>query len=156
MSGRDERQAKDHGLCGRPDRRCLQHRHNAVLEVIQGKATIIQIARCLGVRPGTVAWRRDAALAGIDSALMWSDGPTEREIEVEDDTLPVGLTRNSLPTCYVVGSHDLDWPRSGGRASRTGGMALPERVDGLAGATGQVFRCLQVVQDCSFRLLVSS
>ncbi len=129
MSGLNEREMKNGGQRGRPDHRSLQDRQHAILEVFHGKATIVQIARRLGVRPETVAGWRDAALAGIDAALMWGDGPTEREIEVENYTLQVVLTRNWPPSCDGR-SHDLDCPRSGGKPSRAPGRALLDRVDG--------------------------
>jgi transposase-like protein len=96
MSGQDEREEKDGGQRGRPGRRSLQDRQNAGLEVLQGKATIDQIAWRLGVRPETVAGWRDAALAGMESALMRADGPTERELERENGTLRDALTRSAI------------------------------------------------------------
>jgi transposase-like protein len=98
MSGQDEREEKDGGQRGRPGRRSLQDRQNAVLEVLQGKAPIHQIAPCLGVRPETVAGWRDAALAGMESARMRGDGCSkrERELERENDTLRDALTRSAI------------------------------------------------------------
>jgi transposase-like protein len=98
MLGQDEREEKDGGQRRRPVRRSLQERQNAVLDVLPGKSTSDQIARRLGVRPETVAGWRDAALAGMESALMRGDGPTEREreLERENGTLRDVLTRSSI------------------------------------------------------------
>lgn len=61
MSSTNERDEQDGGQRGRPGRRSLQDRQGAVLELLQGKSTIDQIARRLGVRSETVAGWRDAA-----------------------------------------------------------------------------------------------
>ncbi len=67
-----------------------------MLEVLPGETTIDQIARRLGVRPGTVLGGLYAALAGMESALMRGRGPTEQERERENDTLRDALTRNAV------------------------------------------------------------
>lgn len=98
MSGSDERVEKDGGQRGRPGRRSLQDRQDAVLEILQGKATVDQVARRLGVRAETVVGWRDAALAGMEAALQRGDGPTtrERDLEKENDTLRDALTRSVM------------------------------------------------------------
>jgi transposase-like protein len=117
MSGQDEREEKDGGQRGRPGRRSLQDRQNAVLEVLQGKAMIDQIARRLVVRPETVAGWRDAALAGMESALMRGDGPTEREreLERENGTLRDALTRSAIQVEQLQRPNSWSWgnPRPG-------------------------------------------
>ncbi len=122
MSGQDEREEKDGGQRGRPGRRSLQDRQNAVLEVLQGKATIDQIARRLGVRPETVAGWRDAALAGMESALMRGDGPTEREreLERENGTLRDALTRSAIQVELLQRPNSWSWgnPRPGPFSAR--------------------------------------
>lgn len=98
MSGSDERVEKDGGQRGRPGRRSLQDRQSAVLDILQGKATVDQVARRLGVRAETVVGWRDAALAGMEAALQRGDGPTarERDLEKENDTLRDALTRSVM------------------------------------------------------------
>ncbi len=98
MSEADERSEQDGGQRGRPGRRSVQDRHNAVLEVLQGKATVDQVARRLGVRPETVVGWREAALEGMTAALQRGDGPSarERELELENDTLRDALTRSAM------------------------------------------------------------
>jgi transposase-like protein len=68
---------------GRPGRRTVEERQQAVLDVFAGKASVDQIARRLGVLPETVeGWRADA-LAGVEAALRRGGGKTERERELE-------------------------------------------------------------------------
>jgi transposase-like protein len=65
----EERQEVDGGQRGRPGRRSVQDRKDAVLQLLAGKATVDQLARQYGVRPETVeGWRADA-LAGVEEAL---------------------------------------------------------------------------------------
>ncbi len=54
--------------------------------------------------------------------------------------------RSSSSSCALPRKGGRTCPRSGGKASRAARRALPERVDGLAGATGQVPQWLQVGQ----------
>jgi transposase-like protein len=68
---------------GRPGRRTVEERQQAVLELLAGKASADQVARRLGVLPSTVeGWRQDA-LAGVAEALRRGSGKTERERELE-------------------------------------------------------------------------
>lgn len=72
-------------LRGRPGRRTVEERQQAVLEILAGKASVDQVARRLGVLPATVdGWRRDA-LAGVAEALRRGTGKTERELALERD-----------------------------------------------------------------------
>jgi transposase-like protein len=76
----------------------MHDRQNAAMEVLQGKATIDQIALSLGVRPETVAGWRHVALADMESTPVRGDGPTERERERkrENDTLRNALTGSAV------------------------------------------------------------
>lgn len=77
------REGDDGALRGRPGRRTVAERTQAVLELLGGKATVDQVARRYGVRAETVeAWRADA-LAGIGDALRRGDGRSARELELE-------------------------------------------------------------------------
>jgi transposase-like protein len=68
---------------GRPGRRTVEERQEAVLDLLAGKASADQVARRLGVLPSTVeGWRQDA-LAGVAEALRRGSGKTERERELE-------------------------------------------------------------------------
>jgi transposase-like protein len=68
---------------GRPGRRSVEDRQQAVLELLSGKASVDQLARRLGVLPTTVeGWRADA-LAGVADALRRGSAKSERERELE-------------------------------------------------------------------------
>jgi len=68
---------------GRPGRRTVGERKQAVLELLGGKATVDQLARRYGVRAETIeGWRADA-LDGIADALRRGDGRSARELELE-------------------------------------------------------------------------
>jgi len=68
---------------GRPGRRTIEERQQAVLDLLAGKASVDQVARRLGVLPSTVeGWRQDG-LAGVAEALRRGSGKTERERELE-------------------------------------------------------------------------
>jgi transposase-like protein len=98
MSAADERPEKDGGQRGRPGRRCGAERHNAILEVLQGKATVDQVAWRMGVRPEAVAgWKEDGPAAMLAN-FQRGDGPTlrERELEAENGTLRDALTRSAM------------------------------------------------------------
>jgi transposase-like protein len=67
---------------GRPGRRTVAERQEAVLAVLAGKASVDQVARRLGVLPATVeGWRHDA-LDGVAEALRRGTGQSEREREL--------------------------------------------------------------------------
>ena len=55
---------------GRPGRRMLAERHDAVLQVLMGKASVDQVAARMGVHPATIEQWRDQALAGMSEALL--------------------------------------------------------------------------------------
>lgn len=62
---------------GRPGKRSIEEKRQAVLDLLSGKATIAQIAKRLCVLPETIeSWRQDA-LAGMQAALR--QGPTVSE-----------------------------------------------------------------------------
>jgi len=68
---------------GRPGRRTVEERQQAVLALLAGQARVDQLARRLGVLPATVeGWRQDA-LAGVAEARRRGSGKPERERELE-------------------------------------------------------------------------
>jgi transposase-like protein len=67
----------------RPGRRTVQERHEAVLELLSGKASVDQVAKRLGVLPSTVEGWRDEAVAGMAEALRRGSGKSARELELE-------------------------------------------------------------------------
>jgi len=67
----------------RPGRRTVQERHDAVLQLLSGKASVDQIAKRLGVLPATVEGWREDAVAGMGEALRRGSGKSARELELE-------------------------------------------------------------------------
>jgi transposase-like protein len=98
MSGSDKRLKLDGVQRGCPGRHNFQDHHSAVVGKLQGKATVDQVARRLGVRAETVFGGRDAALAGMEPVLLRGDGPTtrERDLEMENNTLRDALTSGGM------------------------------------------------------------
>lgn len=83
MAAQSEERDSESVVRGRPGRRTVEERQQAVLDVLAGRASIDQVARRLGVLPGTVeGWRQDA-LAGVAEALRRGSGKSERERELE-------------------------------------------------------------------------
>jgi len=68
---------------GRPGRRTMEERSQAVLELLSGRSSVDQLAKRYGVLPATVAGWKEQALAGIETALRQGDGGSPRERELE-------------------------------------------------------------------------
>lgn len=83
---------------GRPGRRSVAERKQAVLELLAGKATVDQVARRFGVRAETVEGWRELALEGIEGAFRQgrSRSTRERELEQERRTLEKVVTRLTM------------------------------------------------------------
>ncbi len=82
---RSEAQALGDAVRGRPGRRSVKERTEAVLELLRGKASVDQIARRFGVRVGTVEGWREQAMEGIAEALRQGSGKSSRELQLEKD-----------------------------------------------------------------------
>ncbi len=82
---RSEAQALGDAVRGRPGRRSVEERTEAVLELLSGKASVDQIARRFGVRAGTVESWREQAMEGIAEALRQGSGKSSRELQLEKD-----------------------------------------------------------------------
>jgi transposase-like protein len=67
---------------GRPGRRTVDDKKEAVLQLLAGKASVDQLAHRFGVRPETVEGWRTEALEGVDKALR-APGKSARERELE-------------------------------------------------------------------------
>ena len=74
---------------GRPGRRTVAQRRQAVPDLLTGRANVDQLAREYGVLPDTVVKWRDEALKGIDQVLARCDArtPPERQLERENREL---------------------------------------------------------------------
>lgn len=102
--------ADDGSTRGRPGRRSVEERQEAILELLAGKATADQIARRLGVLPSTVeGWRSDA-LAGISEALRRGGGKTarEQELERENKQLRDVVTKKAIQTELLEQALDIE------------------------------------------------
>jgi transposase-like protein len=74
---------------GRPGKRSVEDKRQAVLDILSGKATVAQIAKRLCVLPETVeGWKQDA-LAGMQDALR-QGGSTQSD----DDKKLAARTRS--------------------------------------------------------------
>ena len=70
---------------GRPGRRSVEDRVEAVLDLLSGKASVDQIARRHGVQAETVERWREVALEGLATSLRQGSGKTGRELALERD-----------------------------------------------------------------------
>lgn len=106
---------------GRPGRRTVDERQQAVLALFAGKATVDQVARRLGVLPATVeAWRQDA-LAGIAESLRRGTGKTARELELERElsTVRDALTERSIAAALYKQALEAERQRRPSRPARS-------------------------------------
>jgi transposase-like protein len=70
---------------GRPGRRTIDERRDAVLALLSGKASADQLAKRYGVLASTVEGWREESLAGITEALKRGTGKSARELELEKE-----------------------------------------------------------------------
>jgi transposase-like protein len=90
----EERKEVDGAVRGRPGRRSVEDRTEAVLALLAGKASVDQLAMRYGVRKETIEGWRAEALAGVEAALRHGGkSPRERELEKELDVAKAALTR---------------------------------------------------------------
>jgi transposase-like protein len=93
---------------GRPGRRTLAERHDAVLQVLMGKASIDQVAARMGVHPATVEQWRDQALAGMTEALLRGDAATPRERELERTVDQLTESLKDISVRYALAQQAVD------------------------------------------------
>lgn len=70
---------------GRPGRRTMAERADAVLALLAGKASLDELARRYGVLASTVEGWRETALEAVQSAMRKGSGKTARELELEKE-----------------------------------------------------------------------
>ena len=82
----------------------MAEKRDAVMRLLSGRATADQLARQYGVLPETVLGWRDAALAGIESALASGDNRSEREraLELEVRTLKETLGQATVDRALAI------------------------------------------------------
>jgi transposase-like protein len=116
----DEKRDDGDVVRGRPGRRSVEDRRQAVLELLAGKATVDQLARRYGVKSETVEGWREAALAGLEEALRRGSGKNgrERELERENEVLRNALTRQTMKSELLERALEDRPPSRPGRSRR--------------------------------------
>lgn len=106
------------GVRGRPGRRTVQERREAVLALIAGKSSIDQIALRYGVLPETVEeWRKDA-VKGIEDAFR-RDGKSPRERELVRENKELREVVSDLSIRHALLERELkNRPSPPGRSQR--------------------------------------
>ncbi len=100
--GAERSEAKGSGARrGRPGRRTVADKKEAVLQLLAGKASVDQLAHRFGVRPETVEGWRTEAVAGLERGLKRpGKSPRERTLEKKLKLLEAAFTdlaiRNEL------------------------------------------------------------
>lgn len=107
------------GHRGRPGRRSVAERKQAVLDLLAGKATVDQVARRFGVRAETVEGWRSLALEGIEGAFRQgsTQSARERELEQERRTLEKVVTRLTMQN-ELLQRALKEFPRRPGKSFR--------------------------------------
>lgn len=98
----------DGAVRGRPGRRTLADRQDAVMQVLSGKASIDQVATRLGVHAKTVEQWRDQAVAGIGEALLRGDVGTARERELEREVTELRESLKDVSVRYALAQQAID------------------------------------------------
>ena len=93
---------------GRPGRRTLADRQQAVLQVLSGKASIDQVAARMGVYAKTVEQWRDQALAGISEALLRGEVGTPRERQLERKVEELSENLKDVSVRYALAQQAVD------------------------------------------------
>jgi putative transposase len=113
----DERNELDGAVRGRPGRRSVGDRTDAVLALLAGKASVDRLALRYGVRKETIEGWRAEALAGEDAGLRHGGtSPRERELEKELDVAKAALTRAILQKELLEPAHFAGAALRGGGA----------------------------------------
>jgi transposase-like protein len=103
---------------GRPGRRSVAERTQAVLELISGKASVDQLAKRYGVLPATVVNWRDEGIAGIEAALRQGEGGSPRERELEQRLAEMEETLREVSLKYALASRGVEEWKSTARPTR--------------------------------------
>jgi transposase-like protein len=85
---------------GRPVRRTLADRQQAVIQVLGGKASIDQVAARMGVYRKTIEQWCDQPIGGIGEAALRGDLGTPRELELEREVEElIKNLKDESPSC---------------------------------------------------------
>jgi transposase-like protein len=104
---------------GRPGRRSGEERTRAVLELLEGKTSVDQLARRFGVQAATIERWREQALCGIAQALREGTAESARERELGRQVADLEKTVTSLAIQRELLQRALtDRPTRPGKSSR--------------------------------------
>ena len=125
-AGAERSEAEDAGTSeaadavrGRPGRRSGEERTRAVLELLEGKASVDQLARRFGVQGSTIERWREQALGGIAQALREGTAESARERELGRQVADLEKTVTSLAIQRELLQRALaDHPTRPGKLSR--------------------------------------
>ena len=101
-----EHQQEDQGdeaRRGRPGRRSVKDRTEAVLVLLSGKRSVDALAKQFGVSAATIESWRAAAMAGIEASMRRGNEPSqhERALERENASLREALTDTSIQLALI-------------------------------------------------------
>jgi transposase-like protein len=96
MSNETVREDEGGVVRGRPGRRSVEERTEAVLSVLSGKASVDQVALQYGVHADTVEKWKEEALKAVAESFRRGPSPHERELAKQIDVLTGALTRQTM------------------------------------------------------------
>ncbi len=104
---------------GRPGRRSAEERTTAVIELLQGKASIDQLATRFGVRPATIERWREEALKAVAGAMRQGSAKSARERELEHKLASLERVHTDLAIRHELVERALkDRPTRPGKSRR--------------------------------------
>lgn len=103
---------------GKPGRRSVAERTQAVLDLLSGRSSVDQLAKRYGVLPATVTAWRDGAIGGIEAALRQGDGGSPRERELEHRVTELEETLKEVSLKYALASRGVEEWKSTARPTR--------------------------------------
>lgn len=116
----DEKRDDGDVVRGRPGRRSVDDRRQAVLDLLAGKASVDQLARRYGVKSETIESWRDEALVGIEDTFRRGNAKSQRETELERENklLKDALTRQTMKAELLERALEARPPTLPGRSRR--------------------------------------
>ena len=114
---------------GRPGRRSVDERTEAVAELLSGKSTVDQVAFRFGVHPKTVEKWREVALEGIERSMRQGSGKSKRERELERKLKALDRAFTDLA---IAGGSSTRWPLWGASCGQRGGRTFYPEAEGGA------------------------
>jgi len=114
---------------GRPGRRRVGERTEAVVELLSGKATVDQVAFRFGVHPKTVEKWREVAPEGIERSTRQGSGKSKGERELERRLKALERAFTDLATTGGLSTRWPLWPASCGQC---GGRTFYPEAEGGA------------------------